>query len=176
MTTVKVERPVRLSLPVDGASPQAAYQPVLAGIVSRYQAAVVRDMIIDPVSCELIRLRCAHVHDCRHCSHVRLRGARQAGADEGLLAQVDSYETSDQLSARQKVMLRLADAHIFGSVPPSLPAQVGEYLTPAEAVEVVLLVSKFSYQKVKVALGLDGVEGYDEFDFDPATGEVIDRA
>ena len=173
MTTGKTERPCRLELPADGSAPGQAYQPALAEVLNRYQAAVMREPVLDPVSHELIRIRCARVHDCRHCGHVRLRSAQAVGADEDLLAQVDFYETSERISERQKVMLRLADAHIFGSVPPALPAQVGEYFTAAEAVEVALLVSKYSFQKSLVALGLDAPRGNDHIDFDPLTGELI---
>lgn len=172
-TTSTTERPVRLTMPPDGANPRDAYQPVLFELLDRYFAASMREPVLDAVSRELIRIRCAHVHDCRNCSHLRVGAARAAGAGEELLAEVDFYETSQQLSERQKVMLRLADAHIFGSVPPTLPDQLAEHLTPDEALEVSLLVSKFSFQKSLVALGLDAVQKYDVIDFDPQTGELI---
>jgi hypothetical protein len=53
------------------------------------------------------------VHDGRVCRQVLLEPARAAGADETVLAKVQSYETSD-LSKRHKVVLRLADAHLLG--------------------------------------------------------------
>jgi AhpD family alkylhydroperoxidase len=173
MTANETERACRLEMPADGSAPSEAYQPALAEVLNRYQSAVMREPVLDPVSNELIRIRCARMHDCRHCGHVRLQAARAAGADEDLLAQVDFYESSERISARHKVMLRLADAHIFGSVPLSLPAAVAEHLTVAEALEVSLLVSKYSFQKSMVALGLDAPRGYDYIDFDPCTGELI---
>jgi hypothetical protein len=38
--------------------------PVLAGAIDRWQAAVVRLPALDPVTTELVRLRCAGHHDC----------------------------------------------------------------------------------------------------------------
>jgi AhpD family alkylhydroperoxidase len=161
----------RLPLPADGSS-YKTLAPQLSDALMRLQAAVIHDCTLDPVTMELVRIRCAHVHDCRVCSHVRLRPAAAAGVDEDLLAQVDHYETS-ALSEKQKVALRLADAHLFGSPPDSLPAQVQAHLTEDEALDIVLLVVKCSYQKSLVALGLDAPGSYTWFEFDPDTGRNI---
>jgi AhpD family alkylhydroperoxidase len=158
-------------MPADGSS-HRGYQPALSAALMELQAAVMRGCSLDPVTIELVRIRCAHVHDCRVCSHVRLQPARDAGADEELLAEVDHYEHSS-LGERHKVVLRLADAHLFGAVPPTLPAQVAEHLTPQEALDVVLLVTKNSYQKALVALGLDSPGSYTYFEFDPQTGRNV---
>jgi AhpD family alkylhydroperoxidase len=171
MTSSAPVRGPRLTLPADGSS-HKTLRPALADALMHVQAAVIRDCVLDPVTMELIRIRCAHVHDCRVCSYVRLRPALDAGADEDVLAQVDHYETSD-LSERHKVVLRLADAHIFGSPAPGLSEQVAEHLTQEEAIDVVLLVAKCSYQKSLVALGLDAPGSYAWFDFDQQTGRNI---
>lgn len=157
-----------MPLPADGSS-HKTYQPALSDALMELQGAVIRHCVLDPVTMELIRIRCANVHDCRVCRQVRLEPARAAGADEAVLAKVQSYETSD-LSERHKVVLRLTDAHLFGSVPPSLPDQVAAHLMPEEAVDVVLLVAKCSYQKSLVALGLDTPGDYTWFEFDSQTG------
>lgn len=171
MTATSETRTTRVPLPADGSS-HKTYQPDLADALMEVQGAVIRHCVLDPVTMELIRIRCAHVHDCRVCRQVRLEPARAAGADETLLAKVQTYETSD-LSERHKVVLRLTDAHLFGSVPPSLPDQVAAHLTPEEAVDVVLLVAKCSYQKSLVALGLDAPGSYTLFEFDPKTGRNV---
>jgi AhpD family alkylhydroperoxidase len=171
MTAASDTRSTRLPLPEDGSS-HKTYQPALSNALMELQGAIVRECVLDPVTMELIRIRCANVHDCRVCRHVRLEPARAAGADETVLAKVQFYETSD-LSERHKVILRLADAHLFGSVPPSLSEQVGAHLTPEEAVDVVLLVAKCSYQKSLVALGLDSPGAYTWFEFDQQTGRNI---
>jgi AhpD family alkylhydroperoxidase len=171
MTTTSDTRGVRLPLPADGSS-HKTYQPELSAALMEMQGAVIRQCQLDPVTMELIRIRCAHVHDCRVCRHVRLEPARAAGADETVLAKAQNYETSD-LSERHKVVLRLTDAHLFGSVPAALPEQVAAHLTPEEALDVVLLVAKCSYQKSLVALGLDAPGNYTFFEFDPQTGRNV---
>lgn len=160
----------RLPLP-EGVS-HKTLQPALSEALMEVQAAVIRDCTLDPVTMELIRIRCAHVHDCRVCSFVRLRPALDAGADESVLAKVDHYETSD-LDERHKVVLRLVDAHLFGHPAPGLGEQVAAHLTQAEAADVVLLVTKCSYQKSLVALGLDAPGRYEWFEFDPETGRNV---
>ena len=42
----------------------AAYQPALAAALDRYQEEVVLLTRLDPVTTELVRLRCARQHDC----------------------------------------------------------------------------------------------------------------
>jgi len=174
MTAAQHERTVRLRLPADGRAPREVYQPELAGALDRYHAAIMREPVLDPMEHELVRIRCAHVHTCRLCSHVRMKSAREAGADEDLLSQVDHYETSALLTERQKVILRLVDAHIFGHVPPGLAAQIAAHLSPDEAVAVPLLASKYSFQKTGVSLGLDAAKDFDLIDYDPETGVLLE--
>ena len=171
MTATTGDRDARLPLPTDGSS-HKAYRPELSAALMNIQAAVIRHCTLDAVTMELIRTRCAHVHDCRVCSHVRYEPARAAGADEDVLAKVDRYESSD-LGERHKVVLRLADAHIFGQVPDTLPDEVGRHLSPGEALDVVLFVAKCSYQKSLVALGLDSPGAYTWFDFDRESGRNV---
>lgn len=170
MSAAGLQQP-RVPLPADGSS-HRSYQPALSAALMELQGAVMRGCSLDPVTIELVRMRCAHVHDCRVCSHVRLQPARDAGADDQFLAQVDDYEASN-LDERHKVVLRLADAHLFGAVPASLPAQVAQHLTPEEAIDVALLVAKNSYQKSLVALRLDSPGSYTFFEFDPDTGRNV---
>jgi AhpD family alkylhydroperoxidase len=171
MTTTSETPTTRLPLPADGSS-HRTYQPALSDALMEVQGAIIRHCELDPVTMELIRIRCANVHDCRVCRSVRSESARVAGADETFLEKAQSYETSD-LSERHKVVLRLADAHIFGSVPASLPDQVAAHLTPEEALDVVLIVAKCSYQKSLVALALDAPGSYTRFEFDPQTGRNV---
>ena len=171
MTTTDDTRTARFGPPADGSS-HKTYQPELSAALMELQGAVIRHCVLDAVTMELVRIRCANVHDCRVCRQVRLEPARAAGADETVLAKVQFYERSD-LAERHKVALRLADAHLFGSVPDALPEQVAAHLTPEEAVDIVLLVAKCSYQKSLVALGLDSPGSYTWFEFDTQTGRNV---
>ena len=42
----------------------AAYAPRVSAAIDIYQDAVVRLKLLDPVTTELVRLRCARLHDC----------------------------------------------------------------------------------------------------------------
>lgn len=169
MTTTDARAP---RLPLAAGTSHKSLQPRLSDALMQLQAAVMRDCVLDPVTIELIRIRCAHVHDCRVCSHVRLRPAAEAGVDEDMLSQVDHYENST-LAEKHKVALRLTDAHLFGSSGNSLPAQVAAHFSQEEALDIVLLVAKCSYQKSLVALGLDAPGSYTWFDFDADTGRNV---
>jgi len=131
----------------------------LRGALADYADAVVRGGSLDPVVTELVRLRCARTHNCRMCRTLRLVDARAAGVDDTMSAAVDRYETSD-LSDRAKAALRITDALI--TMPSGLShaavEQARTHFGEDELAELCLDVSKWSTQKVKVALGTDGAE------------------
>ena len=130
-----------------------------AGLLDAYQAAVVRGSTLDPVTTELVRLRCARTHHCRICQTLRLADARAAGVDEAMTAKVDFYERSD-LPERAKLALRVTDAFITrpdllsGAVAGHARASFG----PDELASLCLDITKWSTQKIKVALGTDGAD------------------
>jgi alkylhydroperoxidase family enzyme len=130
-----------------------------AGLLDAYQAAVVRGSTLDPVTTELVRLRCARTHHCRICQTLRLADSRAAGVDEDMTAKVDFYERSD-LPERAKVVLRVTDAFI---TQPSLlsgvvAGQARAAFGPGELASLCLDITKWSTQKIKVALGTDGAD------------------
>ena len=130
-----------------------------AGLLNAYQAAVVRGSTLDPVITELVRLRCARTHHCRICQTLRLADARAAGVDEAMTAKVDFYERSD-LPERAKAALRITDEFI--TQPDRLSDAVAEqaraWFGPAELACIGLNITKWSTQKIKVALGTDGAD------------------
>jgi AhpD family alkylhydroperoxidase len=130
-----------------------------AGLLDAYQAAVVRGSALDPVTTELVRLRCARTHRCRICQTLRLADSRAAGVDEDMTAKVDFYERSD-LPERAKVALRVTDAFITRPdlLSDTVAGQARESFGPAELASLCLDITKWSTQKIKVALGTDGAD------------------
>lgn len=124
-----------------------------------YQATVVRGVALDPVTTELVRLRCARTHNCRICQTLRLTDARAAGVDDELTAKVDFYERSD-LDERTKTALRITDAFI--TLPGTLGQEVIEYarsvFSEEQLAELLLDITKWSTQKIHVALGTDAAD------------------
>ena len=137
----------------------------LAGLLTAYQEAVVRGSALDPATTELVRLRCARTHQCRICQTLRLADARAAGVDETITAQIDFYEHSD-LPDLAKVALRVTDSFI--TQPDILSGTVAEQarasFEPAELASLCLDITKWSTQKIHVALGTDGAEGLETDD------------
>ena len=117
-----------------------------------FERAVVRLQGLDPLTTELVRLRCARTHDCRRCRAVRDDAALEAGFDEALGAKIDDYEGSD-LSERHKAALRLTDAMILGG--PIDRDDVRAHFSEAEIAELLLDVVKWSVQKALVALRIE---------------------
>ena len=107
---------------------------------------------------------------------LRLAGARQAGLDEAMLAEVERDDLS-RLDDRQRAALALADC--FVSDPARLGGDVGrhvlEQLSEREIVELLFDVIAWSQQKILVALALDAPvdpEGLTSLDFD-ADGHAV---
>ena len=117
-----------------------------------FEHAVVRIQGLDPLTTELVRLRCARIHDCRRCRSVRDDAALEAGFDEELGAKIDDYEGSD-LAPRHKAALRLADAMILGI--PADRDDARAHFSEAEIAELLLDVVKWSVQKALVALRIE---------------------
>jgi alkylhydroperoxidase family enzyme len=139
-----------------------------------YQDAVMRESVLDPITTEMVRLRCARVHNCRICKTLRLDRAHSVGVDESMTSKVDFYEQSD-LSPRIKRALRITDAFITrpDSLTDETAADAKEYLSPEQRASLLLSITKWSTQKIHVALGTDGADalpknsdGVSFFDFD----------
>ncbi|MFZ4487535.1 MAG: hypothetical protein ACOYO9_13195, partial [Candidatus Nanopelagicales bacterium] len=81
------ERSIRVECGPDGRP--LGRDGLLATLMAAYQDAVVRSTILDPVTTELIRLRCARQHDCRICQTLRLADAADLGLDADMAAKVD---------------------------------------------------------------------------------------
>ena len=158
MTTLTLtDRPRRLPPPdptPDGAP--GAYAPVLSAAQGQYYAAVVRLPSLDVVTTEVVRLRCAPTHDCRVCQSVRTGAALAAGFDETMAGKIDNFELSD-LPEHQKVALRFTDAFITqpAEISAELRAQLREHFSAAQIIELMLDITRWSTQKLPVALGLD---------------------
>ena len=162
---------------LDGPGPPAgtADGAALLGAFDELSRAVARMDSLAPVTTELVRLRGARQHDCRLCQSTRSARALEAGADEDLLDTTERYEASDLVESR-KVALRLTDAVITqpGSVDGALAAQVHEWFTPPQVVELVMDVMRNSGQKIAVALAADDphvTEGVERFEI-TASGDV----
>ena len=165
--------------PITGGTANASSQAhdahaQLEAALERYQEAVVQGNVLDIVVTELVRLRCARTHNCRICKTLRLANARAAGVDDDLTAKIDYYEKSD-LDERIKTALRITDAFITrpDTLTEEVIRQARATFTREALAELCLDITKWSTQKIYVALGTDAADvlpkneqGISFFDFD----------
>jgi alkylhydroperoxidase family enzyme len=128
----------------------------LTTALERYQEAVVLGTALDPVVTEMVRLRCARTHGCRICKTLRLIDARQVGVDDTMTAKIDFYEQSD-LDERIKIALRITDGFVTrpDTLTQAVITQARSVFTPDALAELCLDITKWSTQKIYVALGTD---------------------
>ena len=132
----------------------------LREMLGSYQDAVVRSTALDPVTTELVRLRCARTHNCRICQTLRLADAQAAGVDSEMTSKIDFYETSD-LAEPHKLALRITDSFILrpDSLSENVVGPARATFSPEQLAELCLDITKWSTQKIHVALGTDGTDG-----------------
>jgi alkylhydroperoxidase family enzyme len=133
-----------------------SYRPELTDAIQDVYRSITVRQALDPITTELVRLRCARTLNCRLCQSVRLATAARAGLGDDETDKIDDYENSD-LSEHHKVALRLADAFIADptSVGPELKAGLERYFTPQERMELVLDLTAWLNLKTAVPLLLD---------------------
>ncbi|MFV0277835.1 MAG: carboxymuconolactone decarboxylase family protein [Parahaliea sp.] len=124
--------------------------------IAGFAAAVVRIRDVDPLLRELVRLRCAQIHDCRLCGSLRFDEALEAGFDEDMQRKIARYESSD-FSPPVKVALRLCDAIIMtpSLADDNLRADLQQHFSDSQITSLCLDVMKWSQQKVLVALRME---------------------
>ncbi|MCK9564335.1 MAG: hypothetical protein M0R02_16595 [Bacteroidales bacterium] len=147
----QVERLSRSRL-TEGVSVGGPLEHAIAG----FAAAAVRARAVDPLISELVRLRCAQIHDCRLCGSLRVREALDAGFDEAMQRKIASYETSD-FSPAAIAALKLCDAMIMRPAwaDAALREELHRHFSEQQIAELCLDVVKWSQQKALVALRME---------------------
>jgi AhpD family alkylhydroperoxidase len=126
-------------------------------VFNTFLPAVARQTALDPVTAEIVRLRGASQHQCRHCSSIREATALEAGGSEELYGDIASYDNSTRLTEAQKAALRYVDALIWspGDIAPYIASGMLSNFSAEQAVEVTFDVMRNGANKVGVALGAD---------------------
>lgn len=124
--------------------------------IGRFAGAALRATAVDPVITEIVRLRCAQIHDCRLCGSLRIQDALDQGFDESMQRKIASYESSD-FSPAVIAALRLCDAIILlpSSADSGLKSELARHFSQQQIAEICFDVVKWSQQKPLVALRLD---------------------
>jgi alkylhydroperoxidase family enzyme len=121
--------------------------------IAEMAAAIVRVKGVDPVITEIVRLRCAQIHDCRLCGSLRSEDALESGFDETLQTKIARYQTSD-LAPEMIAALKLCDAMILSpsTADEALKRELEQHFSAAQIAELCLDVIKWGQQKALVAL------------------------
>ena len=83
--------------------------------------------------------------------------AGQVLVDEAIFDKIKTYERSDEISEKHKVM-RLVDAYLIdpqGRIDDGLRAQLFDHFTPEQIVAFTLKAVNYTSQKMLAALGVD---------------------
>lgn len=126
-------------------------------VFNGFLPAVAREMALDPVTSEIVRLRGAGQHHCRLCNSLREATALEAGGSEDLYGDISLYEASNRLTDAHKAALRYVDALIWSpaDIAPSIAAEVRACFSDAEAVEITFDVMRNAANKIAVAMAAD---------------------
>lgn len=137
-------------------SPGVALNGPLEQAIAEFAAAVVNAKTVDPLITELVRLRCAQIHDCRLCGSLRNQEALEQGFDETMQHKIARYQSSD-FSPDIVAALRLCDAMILSpaSADTALKEELERYFSAEQIAEICLDVAKWSQQKALVALRME---------------------
>jgi len=143
-------------LPGEALTPGVSGDGPFDAAIADFAAAVVRARTVDPLTTEIVRLRCAQVHDCRLCGSLRNREALDEGFDEALQRKIAMYESSD-LEPHLIAALRLCDALILtpSTADASLREELERHFSPEQIAEIMFDVMKWSQQKALVALRME---------------------
>ena len=147
----------RIELPAASGSEVAqalALAPHFVEVVTTYEKAVAASQL-DRRLHELVRMRIARINGCVLCLNWR---DPASGATERMLAAVVEYATSDDFTPAEKVAIEYAERFCLDSaaIPDSLLDRLAEHLTPAEIVDLTLVIGKYlALGRFMQVLGLD---------------------
>lgn len=142
---------------------------MIANVIADFAAHAVLADAVDPLTSELVRLRCAQVHHCRLCGSLRQRAALENGFEESMAERVARYEQGGFTDA-QVAALHLVDTLILtpADASPALREALARHYSPGQIAELCFDVVKWSQQKALVATHCDAPpwEGIHVLDFD----------
>lgn len=104
------------------------------------------DGILEPKLKELVRLLAANINNCDHCKAVRTDWAKQDGVDEGILRQVQDFESNPgAYTERELAALRYTQSFCYnvGWVGDETFGATKAHLTDAEIVELTFCLWQF---------------------------------
>ncbi len=118
---------------------------------------------------QLVRLRLSTLHGCRTCNKQNTAGAAEAGfSAQQISAVMGDYESSDELDAADKAVLRYADqvamTNADGRLTEQLIGELREHFSSADICELGTVMAVISgMAKLTFVMDLVEKESYCEF-------------
>lgn len=121
-----------------------------------YARTAMRTRTLDPVIAELVRLRCAQVHDCRLCGSLRSFDALERGLPDEVFGAIGERRALE-LDAAAVAALDLCDAIVLSprAVGERLRDELCRHFSLQQIAEICCAVMKWSHQKALVAVRLE---------------------
>ena len=102
--------------------------------------------ILDHALKEKVRLLSANINNCEHCRAVRTDWGKRAGVEEGLLREIQDFESNpDAYTDKELAALRFTQAFCYsvGWVEAEAFDEAKEHLSDAELVELTFCLWQF---------------------------------
>ena len=136
-------------------SPLGLVPETLAEIIALNHA-VWHSSLVPPALLEMLRLRNARTVNCVYCKAVRYEVARSDGLTEERAALIDANYASSELSAREKLVIALADAYLGfpAGVSAELAARVRSEFSAAQIAAMLVALMTFNFtSRTAVSIG-----------------------
>jgi AhpD family alkylhydroperoxidase len=111
-----------------------------APAVSRALVALEREIRIDPVLRELVKLRASILNGCAYCIDMHTKDARKAGESEQRLYAVSAWHEAPFFSERERAALALTDAVTLIAdthVPAAVYDEAARHFDPEELAHLI---------------------------------------
>ena len=111
-----------------------------APALSRALVALEREIQIDPVLRELVKLRASIVNGCAYCIDMHTKDARKAGESEQRLYAVAAWQEAPFFSERERAALALTDAVTLVAdthVPAVVYDEAARHFEPEELAQLI---------------------------------------
>jgi alkylhydroperoxidase family enzyme len=118
--------------------------------------AVWTQKVVAPALLEMLRLRNARTVNCVYCKAVRYEVAREDGLTEARAAMIDANYRDSDLSAREKLVIGLADSYLGypAQVDDALAQQLQAQFSAAELATMLVALLTFNFtSRTAVSIG-----------------------
>jgi AhpD family alkylhydroperoxidase len=128
----------------------------MISVQSRAMAALEREIKIEPVLRELVKLRASIVNGCAYCIDLHSKRARKAGESEQRIYALAAWRDAPFFSERERAALALTDAVTLvseGCVPAGIYEEAAEHFDSDELTHLIWQIATINaWNRVTIAM------------------------